>query len=389
MASIQDHFVERNERGLSVRLNLDGPATLGCHWIDPRTGKYLRESPWIETSDGAAALQLHLPAVPGLYRFYVSPREDSGAWAYAEGKQFLLIDVDVSPSGIGEPAHRLARLAQLNRTNWPSRLMRLLAEPFQLASRHAPLIFSLVQRDILARYRGSIADAFWAILNPLVLMLTYYFIFGIVLETRFPGDPSRHGFILYFLAGMLPWLAFSEALARASNLARENRNLITKLIFPIEVLPLNLTLAGLVTGLTAFCIFLGFLLFARGSVPASALYLPLVLLPQFFFTAGLCYLLCAAGVFFRDLVYIVSLALTLWFFLTPICYPDTSLPVSLLPVLGKNPIYIFVRAYRAILVEGHAPEWPALAKLSALSVLVFYLGYGYFARVKKSFADVL
>jgi lipopolysaccharide transport system permease protein len=188
---------------------------------------------------------------------------------------------------------------------------------------------------------------------------------------------------------MLPWLAFSEAVARAPNLAREHRNLITKLIFPVEILPLNLCLAGFVTGLTALLVFFGFLIFARGGVPWTALYLPLVLAPQFLFTAGLCYGLCAAGAFIRDLVYIVSLSLTLLFFLTPICYPESSLPESLVPILTKNPVYQLVRFYRRILVEGGAPDWSMLAQLTALAVVVFYLGFGYFLSRKKSFADVV
>ncbi len=372
-----------------VECRLDAPATLGCHWIDPVTGRFLRESEWVEAGEGLAKMHLHLPAVPGLYRFFVTPRDADGEWAYTRNEAVLVVDVAMEADGAAQALDRIARVKDLPRRGRLARLAALLAAPFRIAWSHRELIGSMVERDILARYRGSIADAFWAILNPLILMLTYYFIFGIVLQTRFPGDPSTHGYTLYFLAGMLPWLAISEALGRAPNLARENRNLITKLIFPLEVLPVNLCLAGMVTGLTALVIYFGFLLFTRGGVPATALYLPLILLPQFLFTAGLCYALSALGVFLRDLVYIVSLSLTLWFFLTPICYPETSLPAALLPVLGKNPVYLFVRAYRLVLVEGRAPEWVALGKLFGLSLGIFYLGFAYFAAVKKRFADVI
>jgi lipopolysaccharide transport system permease protein len=389
MAAIVEHNVRLEGRTLALDLRVDQPATLGCHWIDPATGRFLRESEWVQSDHGRARMLLHLPAVPGVYRFFISPRNDDGAWAYTQNEPILVVDLDMSADGSARAVDRIARVKDLPRPSRWKRLAQLLASPFATAAAQRHLIASMVERDILARYRGSIADAFWAILNPLILMLTYYFIFGIVLETRFPGDPSRHGYTLYFLAGMLPWLAISEALGRAPNLARENRNLITKLIFPLEILPLNLTLAGLVTGLTALLIYFGFLLFARGGVPPTALYLPLVLLPQFLFTAGLCFALSALGVFLRDLVYIVSLSLTLWFFLTPICYPETSLPQYLLPILGKNPVFLFVRAYRLVLVEGRAPEWLALAKLTALSIAVFYAGFLYFAAVKKRFADVV
>jgi ABC-type polysaccharide/polyol phosphate export permease len=220
-------------------------------------------------------------------------------------------------------------------------------------------------------------------------MLTYYFVFGVVLEARFPGDPTRFGFVLYFLAGMLPWLALSESIARSPNTTLEHRNLITKLIFPVEVLPINLTLAGLSTGLTATAIFLVFLVVARGGLPATAAFLPLLWLLQFLFTAGVCYFFAATGAYVRDLVFVIGLVLNMWFYLTPICYPEASLPKSLLPILGKNPVYIFVRAYRAILIEGHPPEWLALAKLLALAVTIFYGGYAFFRRARRGFTDVL
>ncbi len=389
MAAIVEHRVSLDGRTLLVECQLDSPAILGCHWIDPTTGRFLRESEWVETTDGRAKILLHLPAVPGLYRFFVSPRQASGEWAYTQNEAVLIVDLEMNTEGAAHALDRIARVKDLPSRSRFSKFAALLAAPFQVFWANRPLIASMVERDILARYRGSIADAFWAILNPLILMLTYYFIFGVVLQTRFPGDPSTHGYTLYFLAGMLPWLAISEALGRAPNLAREHRNLITKLIFPLEILPINLCLAGMVTGLSALLIYFGFLLFTRGGVPPTALYLPLILLPQFLFTAGLCYALSALGVFLRDLVYIVSLSLTLWFFITPICYPETSLPAALLPILGKNPVYLFVRAYRLVLVEGRSPEWLALLKLSALSLGIFYLGFAYFAAVKKRFADVI
>jgi ABC-type polysaccharide/polyol phosphate export permease len=127
----------------------------------------------------------------------------------------------------------------------------------------------------------------------------------------------------------------------------------------------------------------------RGSVPASALWAPLIVIPQAMLTAGLCYWLVAAGVFFRDLVYIVSLSLTLWFFLTPICYPETALPPELAPVLQANPVYQLVRAYRAVLVEGRAPEAMPMAVLTGVAALALVGGYAYFKARQRDFADVL
>jgi lipopolysaccharide transport system permease protein len=107
------------------------------------------------------------------------------------------------------------------------------------------------------------------------------------------------------------------------------------------------------------------------------------------FTLGICWFLAALGVFFRDLGQIMGFVLTLWFFVTPICYPESSLPPALLPVLTKNPVFILVRAYRACLLEGHAPDPSSLLKLFLLSLVLFIAGHAFFYKLRKTFADVL
>ncbi len=250
----------------------------------------------------------------------------------------------------------------------------------------------MARRDILARYRGSFGDMFWTILNPLLLMATYFFVFGVVLRTRFGPDQSSTGFALYFLAGMLPWLAFSEPAGRASHVILEHRNFVKKLIFPLDILPVNQVVAGLVTELFAAVVFVAALLLIRGTVPVSVLWLPALLVPQLLFTLGVCWFLAAMGVFVRDLGQIMGFLLTLWFFITPICYPEASLatlPAAALAVLRKNPFFVLVRGYRAIFLESHAPDFGPLIKLWVLALIVLFAGYAWFYKLRKSFADVI
>jgi lipopolysaccharide transport system permease protein len=246
----------------------------------------------------------------------------------------------------------------------------------------------MVRRDILGRYRGSFGGSFWTVINPLLLILTYFFVFGVILDSRSPGDPTRFGFALYLLAGMLPWLAFSEGAARAPSVVLEHRNFVKKLVFAVETLPFNLVVSGLVSECFALLVFCAFLLASGRGVPLTVLWLPVLLIPQTMFTAGVSWFLAALGAFVKDLGQIIGFLMTIWFFMTPICYPELQLQTKA-PFLTKNPIYVLVRGYRSILLEHHAPAFGPLWKLWLASLIVFILGHAWFYKLRKSFADMI
>jgi lipopolysaccharide transport system permease protein len=369
---------------------------LGWQLFDPETGLFIAEGPWKrlgqELAPGQSAaeeVEIVLPRERGRYHVYLSLMQENGGWFYARGWPFLLVDAAVD-QGRAELVE--VRATTLRSLVWRKRLRSLdkaFIYPALAIWRNRGLIRSMVRRDIAARYRGSFGDVLWSILNPVLLMLTYYFVFGIVLNARFGADPSRAGFALYFLAGMLPWLAFSEAVGRAPSVVLEHRNFVKKLVFPIEILPVNLSVAGLVTQAFALGAYLVFLVVARGTVPPAALWLPALIVPQFLFTLGLAWFLAALGVYVRDLGHILGYLLTLWFFLTPICYPEAALPESALPLLTKNPIFVLVRGFRDILLEGSPPAFGPLWKLWLVSIACCVLGYAWFHKLRKSFADVI
>jgi lipopolysaccharide transport system permease protein len=369
---------------------------IGFQIFDPATALFISEGEWspleVDIEPGQSAsfeLNVAVPPQDGPYRLYLSPVDEKAGWSYANGHRFVVADVSVRGGEARVGGIRETTLGALRRENLARTLPGTVVEPFRMAWRNRRLIRSMVRRDLLARYRGSFGDVLWTVLNPLLLMATYFFVFGVVLRTRFAADTSRFGFALYFLAGMLPWLPFSEAIGRSPITIVEHRNFVKKLVFPIEVLPLNLTLSGLVTGLFALALFVVFLLLTRGFIPITALWLPALVIPQFLLTAGLCWFLAALGVYVRDLGQVIGFVLTLWFFVTPICYPESSMPGAALPLLGKNPLYILVRGYRAAFLEGHAPGLRSLSILWVLSLLVAIAGYAWFNRLRRSFADVI
>jgi lipopolysaccharide transport system permease protein len=364
--------------------------------FDPQTGTLIVDGPRLAPERDVAPgetrrfdLQLELPAEPGRYRIFVSAMQENVCWLYERGAEFLLIDSAVDSSGATVEDFRVVTDRAVRRERSLRSMRRAFTLPVAAVLRNRNLIRTMVRRDILARYRGSFGGAFWTILNPLILMLTYFFVFGVVLHTRFPNDPSRSGFALYFLAGMLPWLAMSEAVGRAPVVMLEYRNFVKKLVFPVETLPLNLVIAGLVSELFGVVIFLIASYLARGFISASLFWLPLLVIPQILLTAGICWFLAALGVFVRDLAHINGFLLTLWFFLTPICYPETSLPAGALRILSKNPMFVLVRGYRAALLEGRAPDFGPLWKLWLISAVIFILGHAWFHKLRKSFADII
>jgi lipopolysaccharide transport system permease protein len=365
--------------------------SIGYHIFDPETGTLVVDGARTPVDRDAAHLDMSfaLPSEPGRYRVFVSPMQENVAWYYELGWPFLLIDAVVTGGHATVERVRIATMRTITRERILRAAGRVFTLPLRTIWRNRGLIRTMVRRDILSRYRGSIGGGFWTVLTPLLLMLTYYFVFGVVLKARFGNDPSRSGFVLYFFAGMLPWLAFSEAAGRAPAVVWEHRNFVKKLLFPVETLPVNLAASGLVTECVMLILFVVGLWIARGRVPATIAWLPLILAPQILFTLGVCWFLAALGVFVRDLGQLIGFLLTLWFFLTPICYPETQMPAGAMAILSKNPIFTLVRLYRAIFLEGQNPAVHTLVKFWILSLVVFLAGHAWFYKLRRSFADIV
>jgi lipopolysaccharide transport system permease protein len=367
----------------------------GYHLFDDPTGTLVVDGARLPLHLGPGvsrdfAMKIATPSEPGEYSVYVSAMREHVAWFYERGWPFVLVDFSVDDEGT-------ALLRRWRATDIRSVRIRRFARgagrgftlPFRSMWRNRGLIRTMVRRDILSRYTGSFGGAFWTLLNPLIMMLTYFFVFGIVLKTRFPNDPSRTGFALYFLAGMLPWLAFNEAVARAPFIMIEYRNFIKKLVFPVETLPINLVASGLVTEFFGMIVFALALLIIRGRVPLTLIYLPLVIIPQILLTTGISWFLAALGVFVRDLGQVIGYLLTVLMFVTPIFYSEQGLPKVAADLEKVNPIFTLVHSYRAVLLEAQPPDWRSLGWLALGAAIIFLLGHAWFYKLRKSFADLI
>jgi lipopolysaccharide transport system permease protein len=371
-----------------LRVDLEPVRDEAAGWqlLDARTGHLIEEGPWVRERGSS---EVPTPAADGRYRLLVSTVCAEKGWAYARGERMRVIDFHVRDGAIAVDEDRVTTLRALRREGLPGRMAAFLREPWDALWRHRSLIAALVRRDLQGRYRGSFGDRFWTIAQPLLLMITYWFVFGVVLRTRFSDDPNPAIYVLYFLCGMLPWLPFTDAVSRAPGVILENRNMVKKLVFPVEILPLNLVFSALVSGLMAFLVYL---FFVRGILewfPWTIVWLPLLLFAQFLLAAGICWAWAAIGLFARDLSQVNGFALTAVFFLTPICYPEQSLPPGIVPILQKSPIYKLVAEYRLLFIAGHAPDWKVYLQLLLTGLAVFYLGYAVFRKLRPSFPDVL
>jgi len=404
-AAYHDVQVEADGPAISIRMEVkneseaewkQGAVSIGWQLFDPDSNRFIREGEWTplahDTKPGDTVpvdLSIAFPPEPGGYRIYVSPIDHEAGWLYDHGSRFLIIDAVMHDERAQVLKTELTTRRAMLRQSMLRAIPRIFTQPFATMLRNRALIRSMVRRDIMARYRGSFGDVFWTVLNPLLLMLTYYFVFGVVLRTRFGADQSSAGFLLYFLAGMLPWLAFAEPVGRSPHVVLEHRTFVKKLVFPLDTLSVNHALSGLVTEVFGLAVFLCFLIALRHHVPPTVAWLPVLLIPQLMFTLGLCWFLAAIGVFVRDLAQVIGFLLTLWFFITPICYPEQSLPHSALAILGKNPMFVLVRAYRSIFLEGHGPDARPIILFWIVAIMVFLLGHAWFYRLRKTFADVI
>jgi lipopolysaccharide transport system permease protein len=259
--------------------------------------------------------------------------------------------------------------------------------------RYRGLIQSLVARELKARYRGSILGFFWSFINPLLLLLVYSFVFTYVMEPS--KDVRIAPYALFLFCGILPWTWFSSSLAESAGVLISGGNLIKKVLFPAEILPIVSVLANMIHFFFGLPILAGFLLYYHRPLNVGELALfPLVVLVQLILTMGCAFILSALTVHFRDIRDILTNLLTFWFFATPIIYPYFIFEDPLKPTPGKamllklNPFTHIAISYQEILFfpgpVGHL-KW--LLVLGAISIVFFLFGYFVFDRLRDTFAE--
>lgn len=254
------------------------------------------------------------------------------------------------------------------------------------------LIAQLVRRDVLGRYRGSMVGLAWSFLYPVLMLLVYTFVFTVVFEARWPGvlaGESKVRFALLLFIGVLCHGFLAEVLLKAPATVVGNANYVKRVVFPLETLGFTLVGSAAFHTLVGLLILLVAKVIAEGTVPLTALWLPVVLAPLGCIALGIAWLFAALGVFVRDIGQIAGVLATLLMFLAPVFYPVSALPEALRPWMSANPITVPIEQARLVLFAGQAPEPGPLLVYWGVAVLVMALGYAVFQSLRRGFADVL
>lgn len=262
--------------------------------------------------------------------------------------------------------------------------------PFLGAWRHRHLIYRLAEREIRARYRGSMLGLAWSVMIPLMMLGVYTFVFSVVFQARWDVPMQSDGqFALLTLTGLIFYTVFSEAVGRAPGLVLANTTYVKKVVFPLEILPWVVLLVALFNAMvTSLTLMLGYVVLI-GIPPWTALLLPVAFVPLALLTLGLCWFLASVGVYLRDIQQLVGVLLSMLLFLSPIFYPLSAIPAGMRAVVQLSPVTIAIEGARSLLFWGVVPDWQVWAAYMAVSVVVAWLGWAWFRRTRHGFADVL
>jgi lipopolysaccharide transport system permease protein len=265
-----------------------------------------------------------------------------------------------------------------------------LTGPVRLLYRHRALTLELAKREITDRYVAQLLGAFWAVGHPLILVGVYVFIFRFVFNVQVGGTPDMPlGYVAYLLAGLFPWIVFAEVLSKGAITIVSNTSLVKQVVFPIEVLPVKGVLASLLTQVIGTVCLFAYVLYSSGGLPWTYALLPVLWAAQILAMCGASFLLAAVGAYFRDLKDLVQVFCVVGVYVMPIAYLPQMVPGKVRPLLYLNPFSYMTWCYQDACYFGrldHPWAWPVYV---LGSVVVFYVGFKVFTKLKVCFGNVL
>lgn len=254
--------------------------------------------------------------------------------------------------------------------------------------RHRRLLAAFVENDLRYRYVGSSIGFFWTVVNPILELITYTFVFNVLMGVVFDPGRGRVHYSLFLFCGMVAWGAHQEGLARATTAVSENAHLIKKATFPSAILPAHVVLSAVVNQAVRLLILLVGVIFLGDGVSWPVLVLPAAMLIQCGFTLGLAFLFSTLHVYFKDTAHWVQALLLPWMFVTPIFYPPSAYPRQAALLLQLNPMAHIVGIYQELILNQRLPDPRQVLVATLLSGVVLMFGYSVFVHHRRRFADL-
>lgn len=246
------------------------------------------------------------------------------------------------------------------------------------------MIASLVRKDLRGRYKGSVLGFFWTFLNPLMQLLVYSLVFSIIVRVEVEK------YYLFLFVALIPWIFFSSALTSGSSVILAQKDMVKKIYFPREVLPIAHALTNFINMLFSFIVVFIVIIFSGVDINFLALmYLPLIMIIEFTLVLGITFLTSSITVYLRDLEHIMTILNMLWMYLTPILYSITMIPAVYLPYIQLNPMTAVIVAYRDILYYAQVPMMGTLLNAVLMALTVLIVGYLVFTKIQRYFAEEL
>jgi lipopolysaccharide transport system permease protein len=256
--------------------------------------------------------------------------------------------------------------------------------------RHRELLWDLVKRDFIGRYKGSMLGVLWSLFNPLLMLAIYTIVFSVAFKARWgTGEESKIAFAIVLFSGIIIHNFFAECLNRAPSLITSHPNYVKKVVFPLEILPWMALFAALLHFLVSFGVLLVFCLLAGVAVHIGVLLTPIILIPLILMILGFSWIFASLGVYLRDLSQVMGMVTTVALFLAPIFYPIEALPQAYRALLAWNPITLPVIQLRDLMLWDKPLQWDAWAISLAIGISVCTIGYWWFQKSRRGFADVL
>lgn len=267
------------------------------------------------------------------------------------------------------------------------------AGPITLASSlwaNRSLITQMTKREVVGRYRGSVMGLTWSFFNPILMLAVYTFVFSEIFSARWVGvDTGKGGFAILLFVGMIVHGLFAECANRAPSLVMSNSNYVKKVVFPLEILPVITLGSALFHSCVSLLVLIAAQLLILNTLYWTALLFPLILLPLIFGTLGICWFLASLGVYLRDVGQVITVLTTVLLFLSPVLYPMAALPEAYRPWLQLNPLTYIIEESRNVLLFGGMPNWSDWGVAMLISLIMAVMGFWFFQKTRKGFADVI